>query len=184
MITTISEFGISALVRDQNRLNINKDSDLFSECTRKGRFDFVCPEMLTMDNYDYQADIFPLGLTILYLMSFRKPIKIVKYNFGKSDRYIKKEYMLKYYNEYLRNLVLRMIDDNNVIRPKAKEALKELEMIEKYIENPEGNESIKSELDKKKDFRNIKKSHTQNIINTPQATQNNFIYTYFSTIMT
>ena len=125
----ISEFGISALVRDQNRLNINKDSDLFSECTRKGRFDFVCPEMLTMDNYDYQADIFPLGLTILYLMSFRKPIKIVKYNFGKSDRYIKKEYMLKYYNEYLRNLVLRMIDDNNVIRPKAKEALKELEMI-------------------------------------------------------
>jgi serine/threonine protein kinase len=172
----ISDFGISALVRDQNRLNINKDNDLFSECTRKGRLDFVCPEMLsTQVPYDYQADIYSLGLTILYLMSFRKPIKTFKNQNGISNRDIKKEYMLKNYNEYLRNLVLRMIDDNNENRPSAKDALKELEMIEKYIENPEGNASIKSELDKKKDFK-IKRSNTQNITNTPQANQNNFQY--------
>jgi len=175
----ISEFGISALIKDNNILNAKKDRDLFSEYTTKGRLDFVCPEMLTLNAYDYQADIFPLGLTILFLMSFRKPIKMFKDQFRKSNRYIKKEYMSKYYNEYLRNLVLRMIDDNDDIRPRAKEALEELEMIEKYIENPEGNEYIKSELDKKKDLKIIR-SNIHIIINTPKSTQNNFIYTYFS----
>ena len=166
---------ISALVKDNNILNARKDTDLFSEHTSKGRLDYVCPEILTSSDYDYQADIFSLGLTILYLMSFRKPIKIFKDQNGTSSRDIKKEYMLKNYNEYLRNLVLRMIDDNDDIRPRAKEALEELEMIEKYIENPEGNANIKSKLDKKKDFK-IKRSNTQiqNTTSTPQTNQNNF----------
>jgi serine/threonine protein kinase len=172
----ISDFGISALVRDNNKINLGKDIDLFSGCTRKGRLDFVCPEIYEHAKYDYQADIYSLGLTILYLMSFRKPIKMSKDQFGTSNRDVKKEYMLKNYNEYLRNLVLRMIDDTDDIRPRAKEALEELEMIEKYIENPEGNASIKSELDKKKGFTNIKRSKTQNITNTPQANPNNFLY--------
>ena len=97
----ISEFGISALIKDNNILNARKDRDLFSEHTTKGRLDFVCPEMFTRNDYDYQANIFPLGLTILYLMSFVKPIIMFKDQFRKSNRYIKKEYMSKYYNEYL-----------------------------------------------------------------------------------
>ena len=58
-----------------------------------------------------------------------------------------------------------MIDNNNDIRPNAKEALQELLKIEKYIENPEGNSLIKSELDKKMNLgsNRIKKSLTQNI---------------------
>ena len=162
----ISDFGISALVRDQNLLNFGKDIDLFSGCTKKGRLDFVCPEIIESVQYDYQADIFSLGLTMLYLMSFRKPILIFEDENGKANkREILLDYIPKYYNEYLRNLVLRMIDNNNDIRPNAKEALQELLKIEKYIENPEGNSLIKSELDKKMNLgsNRIKKSLTQNI---------------------
>ena len=162
----ISDFGISALVRDQNLLNLGKDIDLFSSgYTKKGRLDFVCPEIYEHVYYNYQADIYSLGLTILYLMSFRKPILIKEDEKGNDNRQIILEYMSKNYNEYLRSLVLRLIDDNNDIRPSAKEALDDLIKIEKYIENPEGNASIKSELDKKKDLGSniFKKCLTQRI---------------------
>jgi len=172
----ISDFGISALVRDQNALNLDKDLDLFSNYTRKGRIDFVCPEIYLNNQYYYQADIFPLGLTILILMSFRKPIKVSKDKNGAINRIVNKEYILNHYNEYLRNLVIRMIDDHSDIRPSAKEALNELILIEKYIESQESNTSIKSELDKKKDLFNNKNSLEQNINNTSQANQNNFQY--------
>ena len=162
----ISDFGISALVRDQNLLNLGKDIDLFSSgYTKKGRLDFVCPEIYEHVYYNYQSDIYSLGLTILNLMSFIKPNKVKTEENKNKTRKINLENVSDYYNEYLRNLVLRMIDDNNDIRPTAKQALDELIMIEKYIENPEGNASIKSELDKKKDLgsNRIKKSLTQNI---------------------
>jgi len=169
----ISDFGISALVKDNNSLNFGKDIDLFSEFTKKGRLDFVCPEIYENAQYNYQADIYSLGLTMMYLMSYRRPFYIV----GEKEnmkREIKLEYILKYYNEYLRNLVLRMIDDNNEIRPNATQALEELKMIEKYIENPDGNPSVKFELDKRKDLgtNRIKKSLTQKIPN-PNAKKNN-----------
>ena len=170
----ITDFGISAIVRDTNVANLNKDNDLFSNFTRQGRIDFVCPEMFTQEQYDYQADIFSLGLTMLCLMSYRYPIIIIKGPNGKS-RDFKRGYMLKYYNEYLRNLVLRMIDEeNNNIRPSAKEALDELLKIEKYIENPGANTSVKAELDRKNEITNIKRSKTQNSTNTPQVNQNSF----------
>ena len=170
----ISDFGISALFRDQNSINQYKDTDLFSNFTGKGRLDFVCPEILHSEKYGYKADIFSLGLTILCLMSFRTPIEILENENGESDRKVIKEYMFNHYNEYLRNLVLRMIDEDSNNRPSAREAMNELIMIEKYIENPGGNSSIKTELDKKKDFGNIKKSHTYNINSSRQVNQNNF----------
>ena len=64
-------------------------------------------------------------------MSFRKPIKVSKDQNGSFNRKVYKEYILDHYNEYLRNLVIRMIDDHSDIRPSAKEALDELIMIEK-----------------------------------------------------
>ena len=171
----ISDFGISALVKDQNLLNFGKDIDLFSGCTKKGRLDFVCPEIIENVHYDYQADIFSLGLTMLYLMSFINPILIFEDENGKANkREILFDYIPKYYNEYLRSLVLRMIDDNNDIRPNAKEALQELLKIEKYIENPEGNSLIKSELDKNMNLgsNRIKKSLTQNITDKKKNNNN------------
>ena len=97
------------------------------------------------------------------------------------SRIIDLELIPNYYNEYLRSLVLRMIDDDNDIRPSAKEALDELIMIEKYIENPEGNASIKSELDKKKDLGSNRKKkriiqkipRNENTKGNNQCNQNN-----------
>jgi len=172
----ISDFGISALVKDNNIFNQGKDIDLFSNCTRKGCFDFSCPEIHSNSQYNYQADIYPLGLTIFCLMSFIKPIKVSKDQNGAIIRIVNKKYMLKYYNKYLRSLVLRMIDDSNDIRPSAKEALEELILIGKYIKDPEGNENIKSELDKKKDIRDIKNEFPQSTPKTSQEYQNNFQY--------
>ena len=172
----IADFGISALLRNQNPINKNKDIDLFSNYTRKGPVDFASPEIIHYEKYDFKADIFSLGLTILCLMCFRIPIKIIDLENEEIDRKIIKEYMFKHYNEYLRNLVLRMVDNDKEFRPSAREAMDELIMIEKYIENPGGNSSIKSELDKKKDFGNIKKAHTQKINRTLQGNQNNFQY--------
>ena len=177
----ISDFGISALVRDKNSLNNDKDKDLFSNYSRKGTYRYVCPEILFNSKYTYQADIYSLGLTMIWLMSYRNPIRLKK---DENIRQIKFEYISKYYNEYLRNLILRMLDDNNAIRPSAKEALDELIMIEKYIENPEGNISIKSELDKKRNL-GTNKMKTCLIQNLPEkikkqekaeSNQNNQIY--------
>ena len=105
-------------------------------------------------------------------MSFIKPNKVSK---NENKREIKIEYMLDYYNEYLRNLVLRMFDDNNEIRPNAREALDELIMIEKYLENTEENESIKFELEKRKNLgtNKIKKSLSQKISSNKTSNNNN-----------
>jgi serine/threonine protein kinase len=71
----ISDFGKSALIRDQNKENFGKDEDLFSSGgTQTGHGAFVCPEILKDQSYDFQADIYPLGITILNLMCFIKQI--------------------------------------------------------------------------------------------------------------
>ena len=150
----ISDFGLAAIVRDENLENLNKDDDLFSGGTFVGHFKYVCPEMLYGDkSYNYQADIFSLGLTMLTLMSFKNPIEILKQKGSKKKgRNIRKEYLLShYYNKYLRNLVLRLIYDYRDIRPSAKDSYEELLLIEKYIEDPENNKTLKSILDSKFD---------------------------------
>ena len=157
----ISDFGLSAIVEnplDENQKNIDKDLINSQSCI--GPIKFVCPEILSKKNYSFQVDIYSLGLTMLCLMSFRNPIKIVNID-GKKKREIKLEYMLKhYYNEYLRSLVLRMIDENNEIRPKVYEAYEELIIIEKYLENPKENESFKVILDYKNNLGTNKKKNS------------------------
>ena len=148
----ISDFGLAAIVRDENEENKNKSAELFSEGTLVGHVKYACPDILEGEKYNYQADIFSLGLTILYLMSFKNPIEIIK---NKEDqtkrRKIKIEYLLSnYYNRYLINLVLRLLYyDISEVKATAKDSLDELIMIEKYIEDPEGNKSLKSNLDSK-----------------------------------
>ena len=146
----ISDFGLSAIVRnplDENQNNL--DNALFMACSMTGPIKFVCPKLISKQNYSFETDIYSLGLTMLCLMSFRYPIEIMNIN-GKKKRVIHIKYMLNHYNEYLRNLVLRMINDIKEYRPNANDAYDELAMIEKYIENPEKNESFKSILDNKK----------------------------------
>ena len=107
----ISDFGIAAIVKDQNEEKKKLENILYSGQTVIGRLDYICPEMLKGEQYDYQADIFSLGLTMLCLISFKNPIQILKnHETKKKTRKIKREYILSnYYNKYLRNLILRMI---------------------------------------------------------------------------
>ena len=169
----ISDFGIAAIIKDGNEENKDKESSLFSGKTVIGRPDYICPEMLRGEDYDYQADIFSLGLTMLRLMSFKNPILIIKNHLNQiKDRKIKREYILSnYYNKYLINLVLRMIFDINDVRPSAKDALDELIEIEKYIKNPEGNESCKSFLDSK--FNEYVQNYNYEINNNNEFNNNN-----------
>ena len=181
----ISDFGISALFNDLNPENMKKNPDLFSNFSMVGRQDFVPPEIAAGDHrfYDYRADIYCLGLTILCLISIEYPIQLFRdLNTNKVTRDINFNKIHNNYNIYLKQLVLRMSNDNIYLRPNSKEALEELNIIEKFIRNP-NKPGYKEYLDRKnsKQFqikndininRNINKSNNQNIINN-QKFQNN-----------
>ena len=127
----ISDFGISAIHRES--MYEDPDSNvLISNNTRVGRKDFVSPEILykTITEFDYKVDIYSLGLTMLCLMSNRHPIVL-----DNNKRTIKIDFVNNIYEEYLVNLVKKMILENPILRPNASEALKELERIENYINN-------------------------------------------------
>ena len=147
----ISDFGISALYYDQNPLNFKKNLHLFSNCTTVGRRDFVSPEIEKCQRYDFRVDIYSLGLTMLCLMSTEFPIKFNNNNI----RIVDKNKMDPRYNDFLRKLVLRMVNDNINIRPFANEALEEIKMIEENIKNPD-NPFYRSILENKNKPQNFK----------------------------
>ena len=128
----ISDFGISAIHADNPTDNPNSDL-LVSNFTRVGRRDFVAPEILkgTVKEFDYKVDIFSLGLTMLCLIS-----KIFPINLQNKKRTISVDNIDPIYNEYLVNLIKKMLLENPLLRPNAEEALIELGRIEKYINNP------------------------------------------------
>ena len=109
----IADFELSALMKDNNPINKNKDPDLFCDYERVGRMDIVCPEILNNKKYGYKADIFSLGISMLYLMSKNKnkPITFIKKD-GKRERSINIENMDENYCKDLKNLVKEMINEN------------------------------------------------------------------------
>ena len=168
----ISDFGISVLYKKPLSLNGKDiDSKLLTEYTLAGRKDFICPEIERKQHYNFSADIFCAGLSILILMSKEYPItmKVNPMNNGKY-RAINDKNMFDY-NPYLKELVLKMLNQNKDLRPKAFDALVELELIEKYIKEPNSKalnlclEAIKNdykmnvqkyETNKKNNFSNFK----------------------------
>ena len=133
----ISDFGISALLFDQNPENQNKQNDLFSHCTEIGREDFIAPEIISGQSYDFRVDSFSLGLTMLCLMSNEYPIQLLKNKqLNKKIRNVDIHKMDKNYNIHLRELVIRMICEYPNLRPYTNQALKDLGLIEEIIKNP------------------------------------------------
>ena len=180
----ISDFGISVLYKKPLSLNGKDiDSKLLTEYTLAGRKDFICPEIERKQHYNFSADIFCAGLSILILMSKEYPItmKVNPMNNGKY-RVINDKNMFDY-NPYLKELVLKMLNQNKDLRPKAFDALVELELIEKYIKEPNSKalnlclEAIKNdykmnvqkyETNKKNNFSNFKNMNNNlnnNILN-------------------
>ena len=128
----ISDFGISAIHRDNIDENEEQNEALLSNFTRVGRIDFVAPEILKGIQFDYKVDIFSLGLTILCLMSKNHPIVFD----GGHRSIINNDIDEGLYDKHLINLVKRMILENPVLRPSAPEAFEEIKEIEEYIQNP------------------------------------------------
>ena len=110
----ISDFDFSALMKDDNPINKNKDPDLFCNYESVGRADIACPEIFNNKKYDYKADIFSLGLSMLCLMSKNKdkPINVIEKDGKIERRSIKIENMDKSYCKDLKNLVKEMIIEN------------------------------------------------------------------------
>ena len=153
----ISDFGISAKIKEQNDNENNDDNNydkdknkinekenkdeksIYSGFTICGRKDMVPPEIENRGNYDYRFDIYCLGLTILSLISEKHPIEILKdENKQYKGKNIHEEYIFKnYYNNYLIKLIKRMLEKDINFRPTSKQCCEELEYIQKIIDNPD-----------------------------------------------
>ena len=168
----ISDFGISAIYFDENPENLNKNQELFSNCTRVGRKDFVPPEIMKGQSYDFRVDIFSLGLTMLCLMSKEYPITLFKEkNANEKSRNINVNNMDESYDKNLRQFVLKLMNDDITLRPFANRAYEELTYIEIIIKEP-NNENAKKRLQELNDPKNQKVQIKLNIKNK-QNMQNN-----------
>ena len=176
----ISDFGISAYFNDNNVENKDKNKILFSTNSQVGRSDFICPEIEAKRNYDYGADIFSLGLTMLCLMSYEKTIKFRKNPLSEGKiRSINFNSMDQIYNIYLRKLVLKMLNFDIKKRPNVNDSLDELEIIELFIKSPK-NKIIKKDLEelniqKSENYKNKEIKNKENLIpiKNTEITQNN-----------
>ena len=68
----ITDFGLSALLKQSWEM-IHFDKNLYAKKTLLGHRDFTAPEVAARQDYDFKCDIFSLGLTIFYLMTFKIP---------------------------------------------------------------------------------------------------------------
>ena len=173
----ISGFGLAGKYNDIEDEDKDIDQELFTNNTRVGRIDFICPEIEKRSNYNYKADIYSLGLILLYLMSKDNPIKILKNpSSNKAIRNINKKNINQNYNKYLRNLVLKMLNEDQNLRPTSEDAYNELIKIEELIKNP-NNQTIKDFLEKQNNLNNqynINNIDTKIILNNNQKNlQNN-----------
>ena len=160
---------------------MKKHKQIFSHFTRVGRQDFVSPEIEAGSSYDFRVDTYGLGLTILCLISYEYPINLLRDQItNKVIRNIDFNKIHNNYNIYLKQLVLRMTNNDINLRPFANEALEQLTYIEGFIKNPE-NPFYKEYLDKKnelflKNFQQPKKKFNINFnikFNQNNNNQNN-----------
>lgn len=130
----ISDFGLSALIRNKNLINNNSnelDSSLFFNSSFIGPLDFISPEVFKHQEYNLKSDIYSLGLTMFNLMTFDfffskendsyDPIKERKRSNVQIDN--------KIYSDELIELINNMLKEEPNERPTANEALLILEKI-------------------------------------------------------
>ena len=120
----IKNFRLSALMKDNNPINKNKDLDLFCNYSYVGKINFVCPEIYNKQKYDYKADIFSLGKSMLCLMSKNTNIPIKQQQIENIDENYCKE---------LKDLVKEMIIDNPEERINSRKAYSKILQIKNAI---------------------------------------------------
>ena len=147
----ITNFGLSAVYKDNNHKE--EKSFLVSSCTQENSIKFEAPEIISHKkgmeyDFNYEVDIFSLGLSMLCLISKNFPISLISIGQKKQERKINQENINEIYDKYLINLIKRMILDEQKDRPTAEEALEELNKIEEYLINP-NNHDLKNYLENK-----------------------------------
>ena len=128
----ITDFGISAYKlnnyqNNQNQININSHNSKGTLC---GKYNYISPEIFyalinnkKTANYDFKTDIYSLGVTMFYLMTFKLPYEIKnKKERIKTDAFIDPNR----FNQQLINIIMRMLDDNPHTRPSCYDVFNEL----------------------------------------------------------
>ena len=135
----ITDFGLSAIYKEGFGFFTSKG-------TRVGDVEFICPEIINGQKYNYKCDIFNLGYTMYYVMNFCLPSKSFLLQNDNVLRYELKE-KENNYDIKLVELIRRMYNYNPSDRPDTSQALQELNLIEKNNINDSLNDAID-----KKDF--------------------------------
>ena len=127
----ITDFGLSAYYIQFP--NIPKD--LVYNKTRVGRKFFVGNELYHKSNkdnsYDIKNDIFALGVTMYFLMTFGYPKCVLNRVEKNNDYYFVDQINEKIYSKNLINLVMKMLDENPNNRPNSLDICYELIKIKK-----------------------------------------------------
>ena len=130
----ITEFGISVMHKDSKTQNTKKDEQLSSTKA---------------------CDSYSLGITILYMMSYKNPISVTKNSESVKNIHQK-------YDPYLRKLIEKMVDDDPKLRPTINDVYDELEVIEIFQTKPT-NKMIKQSLDElNSEFEKKRKEKNEN----------------------
>ena len=133
----ITDFGISAnykmnnLQNDKNSQNqVNNKSDNY---TVIGKAKYFSPEIfeaysedIGRTKYDFKADIYSLGVTMFYLMTFQFPYEIKEEN-DKKERIRTNVFIdQNIYSQQLINIIMSMLEENQYIRPSCYDIYNEL----------------------------------------------------------
>ena len=142
----ITDFGLSAfLLPSWEQLKL--DENLCGGKTKVGDKDYCAPEVNYGENYDFKCDIFSLGLTIFYLMTFKLPFFSYINNESRLIRkYEEGVYISNFYSSDLRKLVYNMISEDPNNRPSAKEIKEILIKIEQKQNSNNNNNNNQYEI--------------------------------------
>ena len=104
-----------------------------------GDKNFVSYEITQRKKYDYQTDVYSLGITMFYMMTGNLPCytKIQTNSEGKQYIIRKRNFnsISNYYCYELRNLIEKMLDKNPKKRPTVEQVYEELMKIEFPLKN-------------------------------------------------
>ena len=171
----VSDFGLSVIYNEQINENHSSDNALEGGNTVVGRLDFIAPEVQNKQKYDYGADMYSLGLTMLFLMSYNNPIKFyIDITDNQKKRVIDKNSINQQYDKYLRELVLLLVNEDKDMRKNAFEAYKDLIEIEKKINQKNNNNQQINQ--KNNPYQKNKSNEKQSINNNQQINKNNLPY--------
>ena len=142
----ITDFGLSAFLRPTWE-QLEFDKNLYGGKTQVGDKDYCAPEVNYGENYDFKCDIFSLGLTIFYLMTFKLPFSSYINNENRLIREYENGVIISnFYSSDLRKLVYNMISLNPNNRPSAKEIKEILIKIEQKQNSNNNNNNNQYEI--------------------------------------